>query len=474
MPLTASDIAGLLKAAKRNTNGSYQARCPAHEDDRPSLSIADGDKGVILYCHAGCSFEEVCAKLNVNTADLMQPSEFWDRHFSDTATLSVAEFLKSQTGVSIDLPESLLQPESVQSLNIASIAPFDPEGIPRKIWLHGNSILAGKISILAGHGGRGKSLLALHRIVAVASGTPITGAPIRKTKVWLISLEDDFNDLRERLTGISIGHNIEQTDYAENLMVTGFENWFTNIDGKSFGEIVQLITVTIKTNGIGLLVIDPLAHFLNIDENDNREMSEFMKYIQAIARETVCAILLIHHSRKTLPGVKTDGLDLRGASAIHAHARIVEIVNRIPEAEAEAFGLDGIDKKNVVRLENDKGNFSELTDSVCYRFEPHELPNGGISPSMHRIITDNSMNWFTLDMQIQCWEIASVRIDLRESSRANLWCGKFFSEPMELNHSLKPERAKIKQAIDYMLETGILRSKILGDKEVVIAGRRPA
>ena len=469
MPLTASDIARLLGKAKRNTNGSYQVCCPAHEDEKPSLSIADGDKGVILYCHAGCSFEEICGKIDVQPSELMRPSEFWDRHFSDAATLSVAEFLNAPGVDSI----AKQQIESVQPLNIDSIAPFNPEEIPKKKWLHGNSLLVGKISILAGHGGRGKSLLALHRMVAIASGIPITGMPVHKCKVWLISLEDDTNDLRERLTGISIGHNLEQSDYAANLMVTDFEQWFTSIDGKTFGEIIEMVVATIRAHKIGMLAIDPLAHFLTIDENDNREMSEFMKRIQSLARETECAVLLIHHSRKTLPGIKTDGLDLRGASAIHAHARIIEIVNRLPEAEAEALGLDGVDAKNVIRLENDKGNFSELADAVCYRFDAHELPNGGISPSMHRVIESNYMDWLDADMQMRCWEVVDIRTDLRTSSRAKKWCGVVFANFFGLNHHSKPERAKIRQAVDYMLENGILRSALIDDVEVVIAGKRP-
>ena len=117
MPLTAHDIASRLPQAKRNANGSYLVCCPAHKDNRPSLSIADGDKGVVLYCHAGCSFEEIRAALNVDTSDLMHPSDFWDRHFSDSATLSVAEFLNNESG---------------ETAVIDSIAPFNPKDIPKK------------------------------------------------------------------------------------------------------------------------------------------------------------------------------------------------------------------------------------------------------------------------------------------------------------------------------------------------------
>ena len=35
-------------------------RCPAHEDDSASLSVAEGTvKAVVVHCHAGCSFQAV-------------------------------------------------------------------------------------------------------------------------------------------------------------------------------------------------------------------------------------------------------------------------------------------------------------------------------------------------------------------------------------------------------------------------------
>jgi putative DNA primase/helicase len=45
-------------------HGSYgEARCPAHEDRRPSLSIRSGEKSVLLKCHAGCSTAAIIAAL---------------------------------------------------------------------------------------------------------------------------------------------------------------------------------------------------------------------------------------------------------------------------------------------------------------------------------------------------------------------------------------------------------------------------
>src|SRR4051794_8403770 len=39
----------------RRSGHGYMARCPAHDDNNPSLSISEGRDGrVLVHCHAGC------------------------------------------------------------------------------------------------------------------------------------------------------------------------------------------------------------------------------------------------------------------------------------------------------------------------------------------------------------------------------------------------------------------------------------
>ena len=48
----------------RKTGGCWTMRCPAHDDQTPSLSIRDaGDGKVLVHCHAGCDQERVIAAL---------------------------------------------------------------------------------------------------------------------------------------------------------------------------------------------------------------------------------------------------------------------------------------------------------------------------------------------------------------------------------------------------------------------------
>jgi hypothetical protein len=61
------DVAAAVAQLKAKRNGSgWIARCPAHDDQRESLSIGEGDAGrLLLRCFAGCEFETILARLDL-------------------------------------------------------------------------------------------------------------------------------------------------------------------------------------------------------------------------------------------------------------------------------------------------------------------------------------------------------------------------------------------------------------------------
>src|SRR5690242_15475378 len=68
-------ILSLVKDAKRTPNG-WQAKCPAHEDNHASLTIAKGTDGrALIKCQAGCTFTDVCAALKLKPQDFFVTSE---------------------------------------------------------------------------------------------------------------------------------------------------------------------------------------------------------------------------------------------------------------------------------------------------------------------------------------------------------------------------------------------------------------
>ena len=59
----------------RRCGRGWMARCPAHMDKSPSLSICIAEDGLILmHCFAGCAVEQICASLGLTMRHLFPDS----------------------------------------------------------------------------------------------------------------------------------------------------------------------------------------------------------------------------------------------------------------------------------------------------------------------------------------------------------------------------------------------------------------
>lgn len=54
----------------RQSCKNFSARCPAHDDRNPSLSIAEKNGAILMHCFAGCTIDEICQSLNIKTKQL--------------------------------------------------------------------------------------------------------------------------------------------------------------------------------------------------------------------------------------------------------------------------------------------------------------------------------------------------------------------------------------------------------------------
>jgi hypothetical protein len=74
--MSAEAILERLQGVRRNGAG-WTARCPAHQDRSPSLSVRNGEGGrILVHCFAGCTVDGICAGLGITVADLfVRPRE---------------------------------------------------------------------------------------------------------------------------------------------------------------------------------------------------------------------------------------------------------------------------------------------------------------------------------------------------------------------------------------------------------------
>lgn len=70
--------------------GRWRAKCPAHDDRSPSLSVREDGERVLIHCFAGCDADDVLAAVGLKWADLypdrwdcarLRPNEAAKRYF---------------------------------------------------------------------------------------------------------------------------------------------------------------------------------------------------------------------------------------------------------------------------------------------------------------------------------------------------------------------------------------------------------
>lgn len=79
---------GITNALRGVWHGHYgTACCPAHDDQLPSLFLANGNDGrLLLTCYAGCSFREIIQALR--RIGLLRKQAFFDKAYDHTLSFS--------------------------------------------------------------------------------------------------------------------------------------------------------------------------------------------------------------------------------------------------------------------------------------------------------------------------------------------------------------------------------------------------
>ena len=86
------DILSWLDGVRPTGNG-WKAKCPAHDDQHPSLSIDVGeDSRTLVHCFAGCTAEEVVRAIGMTMENLMPGANGHRKSNSESAGTIVATY----------------------------------------------------------------------------------------------------------------------------------------------------------------------------------------------------------------------------------------------------------------------------------------------------------------------------------------------------------------------------------------------
>lgn len=85
-----------LDKVKRTGAHTYQARCPAHDDRGPSLTIRDTDDGrILVHCFAGCDVQDVLDAVGLTFSDLFPPRVLDQRTPPERRPFPAADVLRA-------------------------------------------------------------------------------------------------------------------------------------------------------------------------------------------------------------------------------------------------------------------------------------------------------------------------------------------------------------------------------------------
>lgn len=218
-------------------------------------------------------------------------------------------------------------PVSQQKLNDIAGSPSAPDlkaGTPGHLlsevetqhinWLWHRRIPLGKITIVDGDPGMGKSLLAINIAARVSTGQPMPdGTPGKQGAVILIAPEDGAGDtLKPRLEAAG-------GDPSQVLLLNTLEC----LDSKklqivdrpfALSDDLETLENAIKAMKATLVILDPLTAILgyNIDASRDQAIREVFTPLAQVAERSGCAMLIIRHLSKVNP---TNPL-YRGAGSI--------------------------------------------------------------------------------------------------------------------------------------------------------------
>jgi len=290
------------------------------------------------------------------------------------------------------LPTVAPQPKRRQrrsQIDAADMSVALTQMIPPRKWLLGTMLCQGYVTMIVASGGAGKTSLAILMAIACASGQPIAGEYVhRRSRVLVLSLEDDTHELYRRVRACAMHHGITESDLSGRLYgdsLAGLDCRLITVDEqqqRAETALVRSIMDTIHWHQIDVVIIDPLVKASGSDENDNRAADWLAQVLVKIASQSDVAILAVHHTRK---GANEPGdIDVaRGAGSLKDAVRIGLTVTKMSEDEARMYAIDEADRKSYVRVDDAKVNLTPSSEAHWYHLSSvaignatTEYPNG--------------------------------------------------------------------------------------------------
>lgn len=208
-------------------------------------------------------------------------------------------------------------------------------------WLWKDRIAIGRITVMAGHPGCGKSMATADMAARVSTGTAWPdGPPCPRGRVLLLSAEDDPADtIKPRL--LAAGADCSRVNVLTASTFREKERVITLADVDVIEDALR------QHDDYRLLVVDPIGSYLGagVDAHRDNETRAVLAPVAALGRELGVAMLVVAHTTKTRTGRADDAV--LGSRAFTGLARCVLHLAEDPDDKARKLLLPG--KNNLAK-----------------------------------------------------------------------------------------------------------------------------
>jgi len=177
-------------------------------------------------------------------------------------------------------------------ISLESVAPERVE------WLWDNRIPLGKLTLVVGDPGDGKSFLTIFLASNVTTGKPWpdNGTPIFKGSVIILTAEDGLADT-VRIRADASGADVKKIKILEGVITKNGEREFFNL----IDHLPALEQAIIKTEDVRLVIIDPITSYLGtIDSHKNTSVRGALAPIASLAEKYKIAVVAVTHLNKNV------------------------------------------------------------------------------------------------------------------------------------------------------------------------------
>lgn len=220
------------------------------------------------------------------------------------------------------------------------------------------------VTLLAGHGGAGKSMLMLTWMAHAACGRAWSGFDFEQCRCLYVSLEDPGDLVRYRLKRICEAYNLDAEAVEANLRILDVADGdaslaveFNEQGVRRLSFTGRWVELTEEVADVGWIAIDNASDAFDGNENERRQVRAFLRRLTDLAAEHGAALTLLAHIDKAAAKNGASGNSYSGSTAWH---------NSVRSRLALTTGDDG-----TVTLTQEKLNLGKKADPVNLQWNDH-------------------------------------------------------------------------------------------------------